>query len=184
MTADTTPSIVERLNSSAKAFRDHPIYTADGDPVKLTVQAQELEEAASRITEQADENEKLRLAICGGEDAPGYAASLPLADILRTQADNFARASHYSELAYDGEGSTWKARAEAAEANARRLEEAAGPFLKLAAEVINPVGGERPWHADSQDWMVVFGFAGQTLTLGDLRRAAALTTKEADRGPE
>lgn len=50
--------------------------------------------------------------------------------------------------------------------------EAAEPFFRLAREVINPAGGERPWHADSKDWMVVFSFAGHSLTLGDLRRAA------------
>ena len=51
-------------------------------------------------------------------------------------------------------------------------QEAAEPFFRLAREVINPVNGERPWHADSKDWMVVFSFAGQSVTLGDLRRAA------------
>ena len=51
-------------------------------------------------------------------------------------------------------------------------QEAAAPFFRLAREVINPVNGERPWHADSKDWMVVFSFAGQSVTLGDLRRAA------------
>lgn len=58
--------------------------------------------------------------------------------------------------------------------------EAAEPFFKLAREVINPANGERPWHADSNDWMVVFSFAGQSVTLGDLRRAAALTPTEAN----
>lgn len=53
--------------------------------------------------------------------------------------------------------------------------DAAEPFFRLAREVINPSNGERPWHADSADWMVVFSFAGQSLTLGDLRRAAALS---------
>ena len=51
-------------------------------------------------------------------------------------------------------------------------QEAAEPFFRLAREVINPVNGERPWHADSKDWMVVFSFGGQSMTLGDLRRAA------------
>lgn len=56
--------------------------------------------------------------------------------------------------------------------------EAVEPFLRLAREVINPVNGERPWHADSKDWMVVFSFAGQSITLGDLRRAAAADALE------
>lgn len=55
---------------------------------------------------------------------------------------------------------------------------AAEPFFRLAREVINPVNGERPWHADSKDWMVVFSFAGQSITLGDLRRAAAADALE------
>ena len=50
-------------------------------------------------------------------------------------------------------------------------QEAAEPFFRLAREVITPSNGERPWHADSKDWMVVFSFAGQSVTLGDLRRA-------------
>lgn len=66
--------------------------------------------------------------------------------------------------------------------------QAAEPFFKLACAVINPTGGERPWHADSADWMVVFSFAGQSITLGDLRRAAAVASfttpplAEADNG--
>jgi NTP pyrophosphatase (non-canonical NTP hydrolase) len=38
--------LVERLRSSAEAFRKYPVFTADGDPVLLTVQADELEEDA------------------------------------------------------------------------------------------------------------------------------------------
>ena len=56
--------------------------------------------------------------------------------------------------------------------------EAVEPFLRLAREVINPVNGERPWHADSKDWMVVFSFGGHSITLGDLRRAAAADALE------
>lgn len=37
-----------------------------------------------------DENNELRLAICGGEDAPGYASSLQLADILEVSRQNTA----------------------------------------------------------------------------------------------
>lgn len=57
-----------------------------------------------------------------------------------------------------------------------RLQEAAEPFLRLAQQTITPVDGERPWHAESSDWMVVFSFAGQSVTLGDLRKAAPLAT--------
>lgn len=66
-------------------------------------------------------------------------------------------------------------RAQAAEAEVQRLTrllEDAEPYFRLAREVINPIDSERPWHADSADWLVVFSFAGQSVTLGDLRRAA------------
>lgn len=51
----------------------------------------------------------------------------------------------------------------------------AEPFFRLADAVVNPVNGDRPWHADSADWTVVFSFAGESLTLGDLRKAASRT---------
>ena len=41
--------LIEKLRSSAKAFREHPIYTQDGDGAYLTVQAAEMEEAAARL---------------------------------------------------------------------------------------------------------------------------------------
>lgn len=69
------------------------------------------------------EIEQLRLAICGGEDAPGYAASLPLEVILQVQRDNQASARRDAELAWDGEtANTWKARALKAEERVRELE--------------------------------------------------------------
>lgn len=71
----------------------------------------------------------------------------------------------------------WNQRATPAAALARA--ERAEPFFKLANAVIHPVNGERPWHADSADWMVVFSFAGESLTLGDLRKAAALKGDQA-----
>ncbi len=62
-----------------------------------------------------DENEQLRLAICGGEDAPGYAASLPLETVLGVMRDNYASWKRDSELAWDGEtAQSWKARAKGA----------------------------------------------------------------------
>jgi len=45
------------------------------------------------------ENETLRLAICGGEDAPGYAASLPLEAILGVLRDNYTQWRDASETA-------------------------------------------------------------------------------------
>jgi hypothetical protein len=50
--------------------------------------ATDLRTLLSERNEMEAENEKLRLAICGGEDAPGYAASLPLSDILKVALDN------------------------------------------------------------------------------------------------
>lgn len=51
-----------------------------------------LEEAKSL----SHENEQLRLAICGGEDAPGYASSVPLDAILGVQAEN--EAAHREQI--------------------------------------------------------------------------------------
>lgn len=41
------------------------------------------------LTSREEEVETLRLAICGGEDAPGYAMSLPLMTILQVVSDNY-----------------------------------------------------------------------------------------------
>lgn len=62
------------------------------------------------------ERDALHLAICGGEDAPGYAASLSHETVLGVLADNYASAKRDSKLAWDGEtANTWKARATRAE---------------------------------------------------------------------
>ena len=55
-------ALCERLTTSAAAFRKHPIYTSDGDPVLLTVQADELDAAATLIRQQQAEIERLRAA--------------------------------------------------------------------------------------------------------------------------
>lgn len=44
------------------------------------------------------ENEELRLAILGGEDVPGLAASLPLQQVLDAHYQNLADARAYHEL--------------------------------------------------------------------------------------
>jgi len=51
------------------------------------------------------------------------------------------------------------------------------PFLRVAEEIVNaqpmaPV--YREWLASSGDAMVVFSFAGVSITLGELRKAAAV----------
>ncbi|MGA0604926.1 hypothetical protein ACO2Q0_02915 [Phenylobacterium sp. VNQ135] len=58
------------------------------------------------------ENEELRLAICGGEDAPGYAASLPHKTVVSLAADNYRDLRHASDSAL------------AAEARVKELEKA------------------------------------------------------------
>lgn len=42
-------SLIKRMRQSAKAFRENDVYSQDGDAVRLTVQADELDEAATLI---------------------------------------------------------------------------------------------------------------------------------------
>lgn len=58
------------------------------------------------------------------------------------------------------------------------MREAGKPFFDLAKTVTTPAPGSPPWWQESQDWTVVFSFAGCAVTLGDLRRAAALVNGE------
>lgn len=63
------------------------------------------------------------------------------------------------------------------EERAARAAEVASPFLRLADEVINapPMSDSyMGWLAEANDWMVVFSFAGKSITLGDLRKAASV----------
>jgi hypothetical protein len=100
----------------------------------------DLLEAATTIDDQAAEIERLRaerdglhLAICGGEDAPGYAASLSHETVLKVLSDNYESARRDSQLAWDGEtANTWKARALAAESS---LDEAVGVLTSTAASL-------------------------------------------------
>ena len=62
--------LVERLKSSAKAFRENTVYDSEGDPIRLLVQADECDEAADRITALEAENERLREAAGGVEPPP------------------------------------------------------------------------------------------------------------------
>jgi len=58
----TTPDIAglcERLRASAAAFREHTVYDSEGDPLRLTVQAAEADEAAETLERQAAEIERL-----------------------------------------------------------------------------------------------------------------------------
>ncbi len=62
----TTPDIAgqcKKLRASAAAFREHTVYDSEGDPLRLTVQAAEADEAADTIERQAAEIERLRGAL-------------------------------------------------------------------------------------------------------------------------
>ena len=96
----TDKELVERLNMWADDIESGAEWGAE-------FQMAELREAAARITELEDENEQLRLAICGGEDAPGYAASLPLATILQVQTNNEQTWRARAEQASPAEPSGW-----------------------------------------------------------------------------
>lgn len=72
-------ALIARLKSSAEAFRKYPIYNADGDPVRLTVQADELDEAATALRaaearvaglegESAELTKALTGLTCGGSE--------------------------------------------------------------------------------------------------------------------
>ncbi|MDP1873701.1 hypothetical protein [Phenylobacterium sp.] len=69
---------VERLRETA--YRD--------EAKAVTARSDDLRALLSELTRLQEEVKGLRLAICGGEDAPGYADSLPLADILGVAANN------------------------------------------------------------------------------------------------
>lgn len=55
--------LVEQLLSSAEAFRNHNVYTSDGEPIRLIVQAEECKKAADRIATLEAENTQLREAL-------------------------------------------------------------------------------------------------------------------------
>lgn len=102
------------------------------------------------------ENSELRLAICGGEDAPGYADSLSVETILGVLRDNYASWRRDSELAWDGEtANSWKARAQAAEAKLAAAEGVLDWFSaqhSLSLEWYRPVYGDDD--DDAREWRV------------------------------
>jgi len=78
-------------------------------------------EVAIALARLEMERDALHLAICGGEDAPGYAASLLHKEVLKVLAENYARG---------------RDRAEAAEAEVLRLKvELAGPLPTRAGDL-------------------------------------------------
>jgi Ni,Fe-hydrogenase III large subunit len=63
VTATDKLGIVERLRSSAKAFRENSVFTSDGDEVRLGVQADECVEAAALIEELVEALAEARLIV-------------------------------------------------------------------------------------------------------------------------
>ena len=119
------------VRADAKCEADATFIATFDPPTVLRLLAA-LRAQADRVRVLEGENEQLRLAICGGEDAPGYAASLPLEKILSVAKDNERTLREYSDLAFDGTGATWEARAEAAERRAGELEGA----MRLACDLL------------------------------------------------
>lgn len=122
-----------RADAKAEADANH-IATFD-PPTVLSL--------LTRIEALEAERDELKLAICGGEDAPGYAASLSNEKILQVLKDNYTSWKRDSELAWDGEtANTWKARALSAEAQRDRMREA---LTALRNRVYQRTPSER-WH--------------------------------------
>lgn len=72
---------------------------------------------------------------------------------------------------------------QAAEQRLKAVAEALEPFSKLAAETLTPGSPDyQEWLIEAKDWMVIFAFAGRSVTLGDLRRVAALAAAQAPAG--
>lgn len=95
--------------------------------------------ASERLSRQRTEaeNETLRLAICGGEDAPGYAASLPLADILKVQATNLQATGEWIDEAnaFAREVENWKSAHAESEARAQAAEASNAALVKRVVEL-------------------------------------------------
>lgn len=136
---------------------------------------------AARLEEVERERENLRLLICGGEDAPGYAASLSYEQIAKVAEDNRRSASRDAELAWDGEtANSWKARAQASEAREAALREALKDVGKQADNWF------APWGAWKTAWWEDFAPDDAAMSEGNFikavanfaRRKAELLTKE------
>jgi len=85
---------VEIVRSMLRRFARNKGRGGYPDSVEITAVHALLTDHTTRgetIAKQADEIEALRLAICGGEDAPGYAMSLPLDVVLDVARQNTAR---------------------------------------------------------------------------------------------
>ena len=58
-----TQALIANLRSSARAFRENTVYDSEGDPIRLIVQADECDQAATAITEAEAKLAKAREAL-------------------------------------------------------------------------------------------------------------------------
>jgi hypothetical protein len=123
MTPDTT-ALRERLRERASSVLVEP---EDSDLMRQGASALL---SSAEVREEAErERDELRLAITGGEDAPGHNASLSHETILGVLAENYR--------SWRAASDRWVAaetRAQQAEARVKELEKALKPFAE-AAEV-------------------------------------------------
>jgi hypothetical protein len=112
---ESTPPIPAEVEAIvAKLSDQNHLMQGDGLAALLetaTGAAQSLRAIAVQVGDKDRENEELRLAICGGEDAPGYAASLPLQTILDVAQSNLRewRAASDRALAAEAQRDTLQA---------------------------------------------------------------------------
>lgn len=128
---------VMNLLAHRKSTETDELVRANTDQAISTIMRAQaaLEIADATIERLEGEREGLHLAICGGEDAPGYAASLSHETVLRVAADNHASWRRDAELAWDGEtASSWKARAQALAQELATLKEGMGSSRDLAPQ--------------------------------------------------
>lgn len=142
-------------------------------PVGVGPDPADLRALLAELATAKAENEQLRLEICGGEDAPGYAASLPLEAILGVLRQNYG---------------SWSARIAEAEARADQLQrdlaaarEGLRPFARMA-EILEK-RAILNFGKSVKDDAVICESGGEvgtaTLKMGHFRRAAALLAPQA-----
>lgn len=170
------------MERSAKTMRDYgePNLAAGNEKLAEDLKAgvRTIFSLLTRIEVLEGEREGLHLAICGGEDAPGYAASLSHEQIVGVLKDNYASWKRDSELAWDGEtANTWKARALTAEAELSRVK-AEGERMRGALERIERWFGEFPktsrkWEDGTpMSYATLFGSNGERDFMRGIARAA------------
>ena len=92
--------LIERLKSSAKAFRENTVYDSEGDPLRLIVQADECDEAASELTalraklDVAEANINLKADFIE-KLLNDHAAMQAKLGVAREALDGYRAAAHY-----------------------------------------------------------------------------------------